>query len=89
VLRVSLGLVDVRVSTEHWPGHPKLKKKKKKKKLSPQLHCYQLLFLFLIVSQNITFYTMVIFMIALVGHLGFQYMRFIAYRVARFCTALN
>ena len=27
VLRVSLGLVEVRVSTERWPGHPRLSKK--------------------------------------------------------------
>ena len=28
VLRVPLGLVEVRVSTERWPGHPRLSKKK-------------------------------------------------------------
>ena len=28
VLRVFLGLVEVRVSTERWPGHPRLSKKK-------------------------------------------------------------
>ncbi len=30
VLRVFLGLVEVRVSTECWPGHPRLKIKNKK-----------------------------------------------------------
>ena len=32
VLRVPLRLVEVRISTECWPGHPKLSKKKKRDK---------------------------------------------------------
>jgi hypothetical protein len=32
LLRVPLGLVEVRVSTERWFGHSRLKKKRKKKK---------------------------------------------------------
>ena len=28
-MRILLGLVEVRVSTEHWPRHPRLSKKKK------------------------------------------------------------
>jgi hypothetical protein len=32
MLHVLMGLVEIRVSTKRWPGHPRLKKKKKKKK---------------------------------------------------------
>jgi hypothetical protein len=56
MLRVPLGLIDIRVFKERWPEHSRLFKRKKEKKekkkevlifyKSPQLHSYPLLFFF-------------------------------------------